>query len=167
MEIEASTFALRPWRKGDEASLARHARFPHPYTRADAEDWIRRVESEGEPPRCFAIVLDGQPVGGIGFGPLEDVNRRTAEVGYWLGETYWGRGIATEALRLVSDYAFSSFELDRLQAGVFEWNAASCRVLEKAGYAFEVRIHKSIFKDGQLIDGFLYARLREPPGRVA
>ena len=76
-------------------------------------------------------------------------------------------GIASEALRLISSYAFESFDLDRLQANVFEWNPASSRVLEKSGYALEARIHRSVYKDGQLIDGLLYARLRESPEEAA
>jgi RimJ/RimL family protein N-acetyltransferase len=178
VEIQARGFALRPWRKGDEGSLVQYAnnrhvwinltdRFPHPYTRDDAESWIRQVEAQGSPPRNFAIVVEGEAVGGIGLDPLADVNRRTAEVGYWLGEPFWGRGIATEALGLVSSYAFEYFDLDRLQASVFEWNPASSRVLEKSGYALEARIHQSVYKDGQLIDSLLYARLRESPEEAA
>ena len=178
LEIEAHGFALRPWRKGDEAALAKYAnnrrvwinltdRFPHPYTHDEAEAWIKRVEARGEPARNLAIVVEGGPVGGIGVSPNVDVYRRSAEIGYWLGEPFWGRGIATEALRLMTDYVFANFDFERLQAIVFEWNPASCRVLEKAGYALEARLAKGVYKDGEVIDGLLYARLREPPERAA
>jgi RimJ/RimL family protein N-acetyltransferase len=88
------------------------------------------------------------------------VFRRSAEIGYWLGEEYWGRGIVTEALRAVTDYAFATFDLCRLSAGVFEWNPGSMRVLEKAGYELECRSHKSVTKDGQTIDEFIYVSVR-------
>ena len=81
----------------------------------------------------FAIVVSGEAIGGIGLRLGTDIFRRSAEIGYWLGEPFWGRGIATEAVGAVSQYAFESFDLCRLEAGVFEWNPASMRVLEKAG----------------------------------
>jgi RimJ/RimL family protein N-acetyltransferase len=87
-----------------------------------------------------------------------DVGYRSAEIGYWLGEEFWGRGITTEALNAVSNFAFSSFDLCRLYAHVFEWNMASARVLEKAGYTLEGRMKKSVTKDGKSIDQLLYAR---------
>ena len=81
-------------------------------------------------------------------------------LGYWLGEPFWGRGFATEAARVVADYAFAAFDVARLEAGVFEWNPASGRVLEKAGFHFEARLAKAVFKDGRLMDRLLYARFR-------
>ena len=171
MRIDAGRFQIRPWRGGDEGSLVRHAnsrevwrnltdRFPHPYTLEDAERWIRLQPELAGRNVNGAIAIEGSAVGGIGFELGQDVACRSAEIGYWLGEAYWGRGIATEALRLSTAYAFRAFPLERLQAKVFEWNVASCRVLEKAGYALESRQRRSVFKDGQLIDCFLYVRLR-------
>ena len=87
------------------------------------------------------------------------IHRRSAEIGYWLGEPFWGRGIATAALRALTDYAFANHDIVRLDAGVFEWNPASMRVLEKVGYVLEGRLRKSVTKDGQTIDGFLYAKV--------
>jgi len=110
--------------------------------------------------RDFAVVVDGAAVGGISLEPGEDVFRRSAEIGYWLGEPFWGRGIATEAVRAVSDYAFATFDVCRLEAGVFSWNAASARVLEKAGYVLEGRCRQAVVKDGRLGDRLLYALLR-------
>jgi RimJ/RimL family protein N-acetyltransferase len=135
--------------------------FPHPYTQAEAEQWIVIRESSGGPATNFAIELQGEAVGGIGCRLLDDVHHKTAEIGYWLGEPFWGRGIATVALKQTTDYAFPTFSLERLQASVFEWNLASARVLEKAGYVLEGRLRRSIFKDGRLADSLLYARLRQ------
>jgi RimJ/RimL family protein N-acetyltransferase len=170
VELKLARCSLRPWRAGDEASLGRHAdnrrvsrnlrdHFPFPYTPADADAWIVRASAE-TPVTNFAIVVDGAAVGGVGLRLGADVFRRSAEVGYWLGEAYWGRGIATEALRAVTDYALASFDVCRLEAGVFEWNPASMRVLEKAGYALEGRRRCSVTKDGCTIDWLWYALVR-------
>jgi len=170
VELKLARCTLRPWRSGDEPSLARYAdnrnvsrnlkdRFPYPYTTADAADWIARASAQA-PPTSFAIVVDGSAVGGIGIELGTDVFRRSATIGYWLGEPFWGRGIATEALRAVTDYAFERFDICRLQAGVFDWNPASARVLEKAGYILEGRARLGVFKDGRLGDRLLYALVR-------
>jgi RimJ/RimL family protein N-acetyltransferase len=114
--LEAPGFLLRPWASGDEDALARHAnnrnvwlnlrdRFPHPYTREDAARWIALC-APVVPPQNLAIAVGSEAVGGIGLERGADVYRRTAEVGYWLGESFWGRGIATAALRRFSEYAF-------------------------------------------------------------
>jgi len=171
MELKLTRSVLREWKPGDEQSLVRNANsrriwrnlrdaFPHPYTLADAEHWIN-IANPTTPIRNFAIVVDGTAVGGIGLVLTDDVFRRSAEIGYWLGEPFWGRGIVTEAVRAVTDYAFATFDLCRVYAGVFEWNPASMRVLEKAGYEFECRMKKSVTKDGQTIDELIYAMIRE------
>lgn len=171
MRLELTHCTVRSWRRSDAESLVRHANnrkvwrnlrdtFPHPYTAHDAERWIRST-SGSIPETNFAIGVGDEAVGGIGIALREDVFRRSAEIGYWLGEPYWGRGIATEALKAITDYAFATFDLSRLYAGVFEWNPASMRVLEKAGYVFEARLRRSVLKDGQLIDELLYAIVRE------
>jgi ribosomal-protein-alanine N-acetyltransferase len=163
---------LRAWRRSDISSLIQYANnrkiwlnlrsiFPHPYTRAEADEWIAICESNQGSTTHFAIELRGEAIGGIGFRLLDDVNCKTAEVGYWLGEPFWGRGIATAALKQTTEYAFQIFALERLQATVFEWNPASERVLEKAGYKLEGRLRRSIFKDGRLADSLLYARIRQ------
>jgi len=133
--------------------------FPHPYTLANAQHWIRSA-NPATPVTNFAIVVDGIAVGGIGLVLKDDVFRRSAEIGYWHGEEYWGRGIVTEAVRAVTDYAFATFDLCRVYAGVFEWNPASMRVLEKAGYEYECRMRKSVVKDGEIIDELIYAIVR-------
>ena len=170
MQLELSRCTLRPWRVGDEASLVRHAdnrnvsrnmrdRFPHPYTAADADAWITRACAQTPPTSC-AIVVDGAAVGGVGIDLGVDVFRRSAEIGYWLGEPFWGRGIATEVLGAFTEYAFAHFDLCRLEAGVFDWNPASTRVLEKVGYVLEGRARLSVTKDGRTGDRLLYALVR-------
>ena len=170
MEIRLSRCTLRPWRAGDEPSLERYAnnrnvsrnlrdRFPYPYTAADAKEWIALAASRA-PVRDFAIVVDGGAVGGIGVEPKEAERRHSAEIGYWLGEPFWGRGIATEAVRAVTEYAFATFDIWRLEAGVFDWNPASARVLEKAGYSLEGRARHAVLKDGRVGDRLLYGLVR-------
>ena len=171
MEIILANAKLRRWRAGDEESLVRQAnnqriwrnlrdRFPNPYTMEDARIWVG-IASVTEPQTSFAITVDDLAVGGIGILLQEDVHRRSAEIGYWLGEDYWGRGIVTEAVRRVTDWAFENFDLCRIFAHVFAWNPASMRVLEKAGYEYEGRLRQSVTKDGQTIDQVIYAIIRE------
>ena len=168
----AEQILLRPWRRSDVPSLVRYANnrkiwlnlrniFPHPYTRADAERWIAMCESSPDwSATHFAIEVQAEAVGGIGYHFLDDVNCKTAVIGYWLGEPFWGNGFATAALKQTTDSAFQNYPLERIEATVFEWNPASARVLEKAGYVLEARLRRSVFKDGRLADSLLYARLR-------
>jgi ribosomal-protein-alanine N-acetyltransferase len=169
-ELKLTRCTVREWRPGDVDSLAKHANnikiwrnlhdaFPHPYTRADAVEWIQQT-SKDHADTVFAIEVDGDAIGGIGLHPGKDEHRRTAAIGYWLGEEFWGRGIATEALIAVTEHAFSRFDIERLEAFVFEWNLASARVLEKAGYTLEARLKKRVTKEGRTVDCFLFARFR-------
>ena len=171
LELPLARCTIRSWRAEDAASVVSNANnrnvwrnlldgFPHPYTLADAENWIR-LASGGKPETHFAIEVNGMAVGGIGFHMLDDVYRRTARIGYWLGEAYWNRGIATEALAALTTYALSRFDFARIEATVFEWNTASGRVLEKAGYTLEARLRKRTTKDGRTVDEFMYARVRD------
>jgi len=171
MEIVLSRCVVRSFRADDAPSLARHAnnraiwinlrdQFPSPYSLADAEHWIREAAAL-QPQTHFAIAVDGAAVGAIGLHLKKDVRRLSAEIGYWLGEEFWGRGIATEAVRAVTGHAFARFDVVRVYAGAFEWNEASMRVLEKAGYTREARLRKAITKDGRTIDLMLYAIVRE------
>lgn len=171
MRLETERLVLRPWREGDEEALVRHANnrrvwitlrdlFPHPYDIDAARDFIALNALRSQPPKNLAIEHAGEPIGSIGLHPLADVSRFTAEVGYWIGEAFWGRGLATEALRRFTDYAFEEFPFERLEACVFATNPSSGRVLEKAGYEHEATLRRSAFKDGQFLDSHLYARLR-------
>ena len=171
MEIQLERCLLRPWRESDAPSLVRYANnrkvwrnlrdaFPHPYTARDAASWLDNVRGM-TPVRFFAIDVGGEAVGSIGIAPLSDVYARSAEIGYFLGEPHWNRGIATEAVQACTEYAFRELGFVRLQAGIFEWNTPSMRVLEKCGYVREGVLRKSVWKDGALVDSVLYARLRE------
>ena len=107
------------------------------------------------------IEIDGKAVGAIGLHPGQDVHRRTAELGYWLAEPYWGHGIATAAVRAFVAYGFETFPLDRIYASAYANNPASVRVLEKAGFQFEGRMRKNVIKDGVVLDSLLYAIVRD------
>lgn len=166
MELRLSRSTIRPFRRGDEEAIVENGndrdiwrnvrdRFPHPYNLGDAAWWIA---NSGE--THFGIEVGGAIGGAIGFDRDEDVFRRGAEIGYWLGKKHWGNGIVTEALSALSDHVFATTDIVRLYAGVFAWNPASARVLEKAGYVFEGRKKSAVFKDGQLIDELLYAKVK-------
>lgn len=170
MTLDCNTCTIRSWRPGDEDTLPQHAnnraiwlnlrdRFPHPYAPADARQWVTFVVGQ-EPETTWAIDVAGEAVGGIGIVLHDDVERCSAEVGYWLGEAYWGRGIMTTALRAVTAYAFEQFGLLRLYAVPFARNTTSARVLEKAGYQYEGTMRRSAVKDGVILDQLLYACVR-------
>jgi RimJ/RimL family protein N-acetyltransferase len=148
-------------RLGDNPRVWRNLRdsFPNPYTRPAAKAWLRDV-IEMSPTCHFAITVDGQVAGGMGLHLQEDIHRRSAELGYWLGEPFWGRGLMTQAVAAFTDRAFEAFKLERVYAVVLEWNPASARVLEKAGFVLEGRLRKSAMKDGVILDELLYARIR-------
>ena len=118
--------------------------------------WIAKQDS----PTVWAIEVDGEAIGGIGIEPETDVERVSAEIGYWLGESFWGRGIATAALTAVTAEAFKRFEFTRLYALPFADHIASVRVLEKAGYVREGHLQQSAIKDGKIRDQLLFAAYR-------
>lgn len=165
---------VRDWRAGDAASLARHANdqriarhlrdaFPHPYSKADADAFLSVVGRQ-DPRTFFAIAVDDQAVGGIGYTLHTDVERIGAEIGYWLGVEYWGKGLMTVVLRAVTEYTFQRHpELRRIWAVPFADNAASVRVLERAGYRLEGRMRESAIKYGEVTDQLLFAILRSDP----
>ncbi len=172
---------LRPWRRTDAASLVRHAdninvaqhlrdRFPHPYTAAHAGAFLSHA-SRADPPASIAIEVEGDAAGGIGYVRGTDVERFAAEVGYWLGEEHWGRGIVTEALTMFTRHLFSDVRLLRVFALPLAENAASIRVLEKAGYTREGLLRASCVKYGLPRDQWMYARINpdwpEPGGGAA
>lgn len=161
---------VRSWRPQDAPALARHAndraiwrnlkdRFPNPYSLANAEWFIEHCRTE-DPESAFAIVVDDEAVGAIGFEHRGDIWSRSVELGYWLAQPYWGRGVTTNAVKAMTDWAFDTWSINRVWAGVFAWNPASARVLEKAGYAYEGRLRQSAMKDGELVDELIYAVVR-------
>ncbi|MFA5266719.1 MAG: GNAT family protein [Methanoregula sp.] len=161
---------LRPWQAGDAPSLTRYAdnpriaaclrdAFPSPYTPDDAHRFI--TMATGPSRNIFlAIEVQGEAVGGIGIHPLDDVHRRTAEIGYWLAEPFWEKGIVTDAVRALVPVAFGQTDIVRIQAGVFSHNPASMRVLEKCGFVREAVHKNSITKNGVVMDEVLYVRFR-------
>jgi RimJ/RimL family protein N-acetyltransferase len=162
---------LRSWRAHDKTALVGHANnrkvwrnlteaFPHPYTEADAESWFS-IANSASTSIHLAIEFDGEAVGGAGVIAGEGIARYTAQFGYWLGEAHWGKGIATAAARAMAKHAFANTEFTRLEAPVFAWNSASMRVLEKIGFVREGILKQSVFKDGQLIDSVMYAKVRD------
>ena len=167
------SFTLRPFKDGDEASLVVNANnikvfnnvkdtFPHPYTYEDAVWWVNANKQTDQPITCFAIDVNGEVIGAIGVILGSDIQRPTAEIGYWLGENYWSKGIATEALKQTVDYVFKTFpEIVRIWAAVFEHNKSSMKVLEKAGFEFEGIRKKGAVKNGLLIDEYVYVKFRE------
>ena len=171
MRLQGTRCVVRQWQMGDADALVRHAdninvarqlrdRFPHPYTRANASLFLKAATSAAEPSN-LAIDVNGEAAGAIGYVPGMDVERYSAEIGYWLGESYWGRGIVTEALQLVTEYVFTTGNLLRLFALPFADNVASMRVLEKAGYVREATLRSSSVKYGRPRDQALYARVNE------
>jgi [ribosomal protein S5]-alanine N-acetyltransferase len=158
---------LRPWREGDQEALVRHANsrkvwrnlthtFPHPYTLADANHWLS--VANGDPCSIhLAIEFHGQAVGGVGAIAGSGISVATADFGYWLGESLWGRGLATAAAAAFQEHLVQSKRFARLQAPVFAWNPASMRVLEKVGFVREGVLRNSVSKDGELIDSVMYA----------
>ena len=168
MPLVLERCTIRLWQLDDAASLAKHANnrkiwlgvrdlFPHPYTLDDANEFLRRAASK-QPATNFCIDINEAAVGGIGVRLGEDVNRHTAGLGYWLGEDFWGHGFMTEVVPVVTGYCFENFPLQRIQAEAYANNAASIRVLEKAGFVLEGRLRKNVIKDGQVLDSLLYAR---------
>jgi RimJ/RimL family protein N-acetyltransferase len=167
MELAGRLCTVRPWRVADASALVTYAdnpkvarqlrdRFPQPYTLRDAKGFIHSSASV-QPVLSFAIVVQDEAVGAIGISPGSDVERFSAEIGYWLGEPFWGHGITVEAVRLVSAYAFDECRLLRLFALPFADNRQSLRVLEKAGYTREATLASSAVKDGAVRHQALYA----------
>jgi RimJ/RimL family protein N-acetyltransferase len=172
MQIDIPEATLRDWRLSDIPSLTWHANnpriaammrdgFPTPYTASDAERFIAAATAPGTTNLFLAIEADGGACGGIGIHPLNDVYRRTAEIGYWLTESQWGRGIITEAVRALVPVAFTRYDIVRLQAVVFAENTASMRVLEKCGFTREAVHRQAVTKNGRTMDEVIYVMFRK------
>lgn len=164
-------FKLRPFIPEDAPSLAKYANnlnvarnmsdlFPYPYTLQNARDFIAMTRQH-QPVRIFAIDINGEAVGATGLHPLGDIFRKNAELGYWLGEPFWGQGIMPRVVGQMVEYGFAHFDITRIFARPFGTNLASQRVLEKAGFKLEARFEKTIFKRGEFLDELVYAVRRE------
>ncbi len=160
-------FTLRAWTIDDLDDLVKFAnnkniakfmmdQFPHPYTIEKGKAFIE-FASQTSPLRLFAIDVKGRAVGGIGIHPLADIERKNAELGYWLAEPFWGNGIMTKAVVQLVDYGFKNLDINRIFARPFGTNLASQRVIEKAGFKLEARFEKTFFKNGEYDDELIYA----------
>jgi [ribosomal protein S5]-alanine N-acetyltransferase len=169
MKLQGARCTVRSWRMDDADALVRHAnniniarqlrdRFPHPYTRGNAIAFLKAAVATPDASN-LAIEVNGEAAGAIGYVRGTDVERYSAEIGYWLAETYWRQGIASEALILVTDYVFGVLNLLRMFALPFADNTGSIRVLEKAGYVREATLRSSSVKYGQPRDQALYVRI--------
>lgn len=164
---------LRKWKIEDAKELAELLNnlkildnlrdgLPYPYTRKDAEEYISSMLSaDKEKTFAFAITADGRVVGSIGIFRCDNIHFRTAEMGYYIGEPYWGKGMGTSAVRQACDYVFSNTDIIRIFAEPFSHNTASCRVLEKAGFAFEGLLRSNAVKNGRVIDMKMYSLIKE------
>lgn len=164
---------IRPWKLEDAESLAAALNnrnilanlrdgLPYPYTKADAESYIAAMLSApAESQYAFAITVEDKVVGSIGIFRKENIHFRTAEMGYYIAQPYWGHGITTDAVRQVCGYVFENSNIIRIFAEPFARNIASCRVLEKAGFSLEGTLRKNAVKDGEILDMKLYAFIKE------
>lgn len=132
---------------------------PHPYTIRDGEDYIDMVQKE-EKPLTFGIDYKGRLAGVVGLVAQEDIYRMSAEIGYWIGEPFWGKGIATQAVKMMSNYGFEKMGFQRIFAGVFEYNIGSMKVLEKNGYEREGIFKQALIKNDRIWDEHRFARLK-------
>lgn len=133
--------------------------FPFPYTVIDAKNFIRNCMKQN-PNTTFAIEYEGEYVGNIGLVKGTDIYSKSAEIGYFIGEPYWNKGIVTQAVNLITAFGFETLDIERIHTGVFDYNLASQRVLEKCGFQREGLFRKSIFKAGRICDEIRYSKLK-------
>jgi [ribosomal protein S5]-alanine N-acetyltransferase len=172
MEIKYEGIVLRPWSVKDAGRLAaiannRHIAdnlrdgFPWPYSLSDANDWLNSVIPVNDPPRFFAIIYENDLAGSIGIVTKNDIYRKNVEIGYFLAEEYWGRGITTKAVKAATAYAFAAFDIVRAYAEPYADNPGSRRVLDKAGYKCEAVLKNYVIKNGVVKDSCIYSVLKE------
>ena len=160
-------FKLRPWNINDLDSLVKYANnpniakyltdgFPYPYTIENGKKFIESATSH-DPVHIFAIDINGEAVGGIGIHPQTDIQKKNAELGYWLAEPFWGNGIMTEAIQQIVNFTFITFDINRIFARPFGNNPGSQKILEKNGFTLEAKFDKTLIKNGQLLDELVYA----------
>lgn len=170
MRISNSVF-LRPFKDEDAGSLAKHANnpkisgnlndgFPSPYTLQDAREFIQRRKEE-RTILVLAIEVNGEAAGAIGIFPQQNIQRKCAEIGYWISEDHWGKGICTVAVKFMVRYAFSNFDLIRLYGRPFPYNIASQKVLEKCGFKLEAILKDAFYKDEKIYDEWIYSLLKK------
>lgn len=163
---------IRKWKLSDATDLAMAISnkkiqnnlrdgLPYPYTEQDGANFISDMLSADENETfAFAITVDNKVVGSIGVFRQGNIHRLTAELGYYIAEEYWGRGIMTEAVRLICEYVFDKSDIIRIYAEPFAYNIASCRVLEKVGFQYEGTLRNNAVKNGKIIDMKMYSLLK-------
>jgi RimJ/RimL family protein N-acetyltransferase len=172
MEICFEGIVLRPWSLRDAGRLAVIANnkkiadnlrdgFPFPYSLMDAKNWLNIILPENYPPRFFAITVDKELVGSIGLVTKSDIYRKNIEIGYFLAEEHWGKGIATRAIKAATSYAFKDFDIVRIYAEPFSDNRGSQKALEKAGYSLEAIFRRNVIKNDVIKDSYIYSVLKE------
>lgn len=163
--------SLRPWSMTDLDNLVKYAnnfniaknltdKFPFPYTVEAGQNFISYATNKENTATIFCIEVDGEAAGGIGVHPLDDVFRKNAELGYWLAEPFWGRGIMTKCLNEMKDYAFANYDITRLFARPYGSNIASQKLLEKCGFVLEGKFERTLFKNGVFEDELVYGYRR-------
>ena len=172
MEIFFEGIVLRPWVISDASKLALIADnkkiadnlrdiFPFPYSLKDARDWLNMILPENNHPRFFAITINKQLVGSMGIVSKTDIYTKNFEIGFFLSENYWGKGIATRAIKAATSYAFRDFDIVRIYAESFSDNTGSRKALEKAGFKLEATLKNNIIKNDVIKDSCIYSVLRE------
>lgn len=162
---------LRSWKDSDLESLVKYGNnvdiannlsdaFPHPYTEEDGRKFLK-IFADTEKHLILAIDVDGEAVGSIGIHPRRDIYRKNAEIGYWLAEPFWGKGILSKVVPQMVKKGFEKFDIVRLYAPVFARNKASQRVLEKSGFKVEARLYGTVFKNGKFEDEVVLGLRRE------
>ncbi len=173
MPLRLTRSIVRPWRPDDAGALAEIANnreiwlnlrdvFPHPYGAEDGTRFIGMILGQ-DPMTSYAIEVEGRLAGSVGFRFGTDIERVAVEIGYWLGEPFWGRGIATEVVRSMTAWVIERYGVTRVFATGFVSNPASARVLERAGFVREATLRRSAIKDGQVRDQWLYGFIAEGP----
>lgn len=164
---------IRQWKMSDAAELAQALNnkniqdnlrdgLPYPYTEKDAINFIKEMlNSDKNNTFPFAITLDNKVVGSIGVFRNGNIHARTAEMGYYIAEPLWGKGLGTSAVKAISNYVFNNTDIIRIYAEPFSYNTASCRILEKSGFLFEGILHSNAVKNGQILDMKMYALIKK------
>lgn len=165
-------FELRKWRNSDAESVAKYANninvannlrnvFPHPYTIEDAKWYVNSCANNDESCQCTrAIVVNGEAVGSIGIFIKDDVYCKSGEIGYWLGEPFWNKGIVSEAIKQICDLVFQKYDVVRIFSEPYARNIGSRKVLEKAGFELEGVLKKSVYKNGVILDSCIYSLIK-------
>jgi len=169
--IKSKYFILRPFRKGDARAITENINnkkiyrntlhIPYPYTLKDANEWLAKTLKEAKKKKPskvnFAIDINGEVIGSVS---LEKIEGHKSEIGYWLAEKFWGRGITTEAVKMVTKFGFNRLRLKRIYAKVFPFNKTSMQILRRNGYKFEGIIRKNTKKDNKFFDDYLFAKVK-------